>query len=139
MLFNSQESSPRDDTGRWFDAHSNAHVHARTRPSTTRPTKLIDAGLACPIPSSLAASAKHVSSQTSTASQDTISRRLRAGREQHQVETAASAVRGRWVAPSNSCRNASPATHLQALEGVCRPGSGCQRNKCKGPRLGRAC
>jgi hypothetical protein len=55
----------------------------------TRPTKLIDASLACLIPSSLVVSVKHVSSQTSAASQDTTSRRLRAGREQHKVETVA--------------------------------------------------
>lgn len=108
-------------------------------PRRTRPTKLIDGSLACPIPLSLVASAKHVSSHTPAAPQDTISRRLRAGREQHKVETVAWAVRGRWVAPSSNSRNASPATHLRAIEGVRRHGSGCQRDKCQGPRLGRAC
>jgi hypothetical protein len=87
----SQSSIPRGDTGRMFDAHAYAHVHARTLSSRplSRPTNLIDVGLACPIPLSLVPSAKHVSSQTSAASQDTTSRRLHAGREQHKVETVA--------------------------------------------------
>jgi hypothetical protein len=87
----SQSSIPRDDSGRMFDARRYAHVHARTLSSRplSRPTNLIDVGLACPIPLSLVTSAKHVSSQTSAASQDTTSRRLHAGREQHKVETVA--------------------------------------------------
>lgn len=67
-----------------------AHVDARSRVlCRPGPTKLIHGSLACAVPLSVAASATAASTHTPNDSQDISPRRLRAGHEQHKVETAA--------------------------------------------------